>query len=165
MQRIMIFGDSAAGKSTFAPKLGVKLGLPVIHVDTIQKECGRQNYRLIGERLCLAADQDKWIIEGNAFRKEPDHRIKRADLILIFNDYPIRSMARHILRYWRIRSGKERPIGGQTSKLKFVDFAHMIFIRFPRLKRRALALARELHKNIVIIRSFQEAQRYLDLIP
>ncbi|MBN2585608.1 hypothetical protein JXA59_03095 [Patescibacteria group bacterium] len=162
MKRIMIFGNSAAGKSTFAPKLGAKLGLPVIHVDVIQRQCGRNNHKLIRDRLCAIADQDSWIIEGNAFRKEPDHRIRRADLIIVFDNHPLKSMVRHVARYWRIRSGKEMPAGGLTSRLELIDFYNMIFIRYPRLKRRAIALAKDLNKEIVIVHNFKEAYLYLE---
>src|SRR3990172_3648958 len=50
--KIMIFGDTASGKSIFADRLGKKLSPPVIHLDELMDQIGREkrigskNYKL-----------------------------------------------------------------------------------------------------------------------
>ena len=41
--KILVIGDSAGGKSTFAKKLGKKLSLPVIHPDEVMDLIGRED--------------------------------------------------------------------------------------------------------------------------
>jgi adenylate kinase family enzyme len=70
MQRSEIIGCSGAGKSTLARALGVKLGLPVHHLDRLLWQPGwvetaRTSWRALQAELCA---QPAWIIDGNAIQ-------------------------------------------------------------------------------------------------
>ena len=87
-KRIMIFGRSGSGKSTFAAWLHKKTDLPLYHLDKyffvenwVEREYGE--FLKIQQEL---VDQEEWIIEGNSVRSL-EMRYQKADLCLFFN-YP-----------------------------------------------------------------------------
>jgi len=94
--RIMIFGRSGSGKSTFSLKLSEKLKLPLYHLDRYfyTRNWTERNYQ---EFLALHAElikQDRWIIDGNII-KSYETRYKQADIALYFC-YP------RYKAFWRI---------------------------------------------------------------
>lgn len=96
MQRVMIVGQSGSGKSTLAREMHKRLGLPVIHIDTIHWQPGWIERALDEKtRLCREAEaQDRWIFEGG-HSATWNNRVARADL-LIWIDRP------SIVRFWRV---------------------------------------------------------------
>ncbi len=67
MERILVIGSGGAGKSTFSSKLGPKLGLPVIHLDTLfwkpnWIETPAEEWAKIIE---TETSRPKWIMDGN----------------------------------------------------------------------------------------------------
>lgn len=136
----MIFGDTASGKSTFAETLGELTETPVIHLDQIMDGIGREDRASIGEIIHEETDKDEWIIEGNAFTKNPTYRIERSSLVFVFDFSPPRAMASHIARYGRIKSGIEQRKGSDDEKLNLSYFVPYIFQNYPPRKRIAVAL-------------------------
>lgn len=95
-RRIVIFGRSGSGKSTFAMKLGKNLKLPVYHLDKyffLENWVPRNYEEFLKIQKCLVKN-DSWIIDGNN-SKSLEIRYKKADLVLYFN-YP------RFLCYWRV---------------------------------------------------------------
>ncbi len=95
-QRIMIFGRSGSGKSTFASWLAAHLNIPLHHLDKhfyIENwvERNYENFLNIQQGI---VNSDAWIIDGNNTRSL-DIRFHRADLVLYFN-FP------RIICYFRI---------------------------------------------------------------
>ena len=89
MKRITIAGNSAAGKSTFAEKLGKATFLPVYHLDLIQFRPGWQK---TPEPEFNAAhetwlNERAWIIEGVGPWAGLKKRFQAADTI-IYLDFP-----------------------------------------------------------------------------
>ena len=83
MNRIMIFGISGAGKSTFALKLSRALNLPLFHVDRwfdTNHWTERPDYP---ELLLETVGQDHWITDGNGINFL-QARYARADIVLYF---------------------------------------------------------------------------------
>ena len=89
-KKITIVGNSGAGKSTFANKLGASLGVDVFSIDKI--------YWLAGWRLRNPASfkklhdkwlaQDAWIIDGVGYWEQMARRIVQSDCV-VFLDVPV----------------------------------------------------------------------------
>ena len=104
-QRIMVIGPSGSGKSTLARALGVKLGLPVIHMDPFYFKPGwEQRPRPETDSMAIeAARGERWVFEGNN-SSTFDARAERADLIVVLYLGRWRCFCRVIwrtLRYYR----------------------------------------------------------------
>lgn len=110
MRRIIVVGCGGSGKSTFAEKLGAKLGLPVIALDLHFWRPGWQAPPADEWRQCVAtlAAAPAWIIDGN-YSGTYDIRMPRADT-LIWLDYPRHVCLRRML--WRTATGYGRTRSG-----------------------------------------------------
>ncbi len=94
--RIMIFGRSGSGKSTFALWLSEQMQLPLYHLDKYfftENWVERDYDEFMADQQALV-DQDHWIIDGNCL-KSLEVRYQRADVAIYFN-YP------KLLCLWRI---------------------------------------------------------------
>jgi len=164
-RRIMITGAVATGKSTFASILANKLSLPIIHLDALQRDFDRdKDLAEIRQRIIDEASKDAWVIDGNAFRKDLDFRIVRADLVIFFESSPAQSFAKHIFRHLHHKlTGKQKP-GGTSDSLRLNWFIKFIFLDWPKREKEVLQLI-ELHqKKLIRIRNRKEAKSLLESI-
>ncbi|MEM9060961.1 MAG: hypothetical protein AAGD13_10915 [Pseudomonadota bacterium] len=109
MRRIMIVGGSGSGKSTLAREIGTRLGLPVIHMDTLFWEPGwivseEQTFRA---RVADAIRGDAWVMDGNYSRTWPE-RLLRSDTV-IFLDLPAWLRFFRVIRRTLRGYGRSRP--------------------------------------------------------
>lgn len=83
MQRIAIVGCSGGGKSTLARALGARLGLPIIHLDTLFWKPGwvESDPDAFRAALDAAVSEDRWVSDGN-FTGASALRFARADTII-----------------------------------------------------------------------------------
>ena len=109
MNRIMVVGNAGAGKSTFARRLGGKLALPVIHLDSQFWRPGWQSPEPAARRQQLVAlvASPAWVMDGN-YINTFDIRMPRADC-LVWLDHPRgicmrRVLIRMIMGHGRTRS-------------------------------------------------------------
>jgi adenylate kinase family enzyme len=109
MNRIMVVGNAGAGKSTFARRLGGKLALPVIHLDSHFWHAGWQTPELQAwrQQVPALAASTAWVMDGN-YINTFDIRMPRADA-LVWLDHPRgicmrRVLVRTIMGYGRTRS-------------------------------------------------------------
>jgi len=84
MHRIVILGCSGTGKSTLARKVGARLNLPVIHLDSLFWEPGwvEAETEVFRARVIDAISGGRWVTDGNYLTKTGDLRFGDADLIL-----------------------------------------------------------------------------------
>jgi adenylate kinase family enzyme len=84
-QRIVIVGCSGSGKSTLARKLGLRLGLPVVHLDVLHYLPGwkRASLAEFRARVMEAHRGDAWISEGNFASCTFDIRLPRAEAVIM----------------------------------------------------------------------------------
>lgn len=160
--KIMIFGDVASGKSTISDKLGEKLGLPVLHLDEVMAKLGREQKAHIREYIQNEADNPSWIIEGNAFTKDPSYRIEQADVVIVFAMNRMLTFLRHLRRSIRVRMGLEAKVGGVTGDLKLGYYVPYIFWKFPARRRQAHQKALALGKRVLVVRNFKQATALLE---
>jgi len=88
MERVIIIGCGGSGKTTLAGKLGLKTGLPVVHLDQIFWSPGNWNHldRAEFDRLLkVELEKCRWILDGNYDRTLP-MRLEKCDTV-IWLDY------------------------------------------------------------------------------
>jgi adenylate kinase family enzyme len=86
MRRIVIVGCAGSGKSTLARQLGERLGLPILHLDTLfwlpeWREPASAEYRA---RFAAAFAGEDWVSDGNFF-ETLEQRLPRADALIILD--------------------------------------------------------------------------------
>jgi adenylate kinase family enzyme len=84
MRRIIVVGSQGSGKTRLSLALGAKLGLPVIHLDTLYwrpgwKPSDKWDFR---SRVSEAIAADGWIVDGSYSGLCLDLTIARADLFV-----------------------------------------------------------------------------------
>ena len=86
MKKILIIGNSGAGKTTFAHILAQKLNLPLVHLDKLfwHGEWQRLSNEEFDVLVQKELEKPEWIIDGN-FNRTVSHRMKYCDTIFFFD--------------------------------------------------------------------------------
>ena len=109
MRRVVILGCSGSGKTTLASALSERLGLPVIHMDTLFYDPGwkPRDAGLFRETLAAAVEGETWITDGH-FAETLDLSVPRADLVLFVHQPRWLRLWRVTWR-WMTAGGRDRP--------------------------------------------------------
>ncbi|MGY2257670.1 AAA family ATPase [Pseudomonas sp. SDO55104_S430] len=128
MQRIVILGNAGSGKSTMARILGERLGLPVVHLDTLFWEPGwvEPDAEQFRNRVGEAVAGGSWICEGNYARRTFDLRLPRADLIIWLDTPRLICLSRVIRRNVMNRPRADLPAGCSEK----INRVFMTFLKF-----------------------------------
>ena len=167
MKRVLVIGSGGAGKSTFARRLGEKLGFPVIHLDRAYWRAGwvetpKDEWRRRVEGLCAG---DEWVMDGN-YSGTLDVRLEACDTV-VFLDLP-RTLCtwRIIKRSLRYR-GSGRPDMGEGCREQlnkdYLTFLLWVW-NYPRhIRPKILERLGELSesKRIYRLRSSAEVEEFL----
>ena len=107
VQRVVVLGRGAAGKSVLARELGRVTNLPVVELDKefwsadlkpMQLDAWRERQQALGE-------EPRWIMDGDLGPyDDPAPRLRRADTVVVL-DMPLWLCAWQALRRARERSG------------------------------------------------------------
>ena len=154
MPRVAVIGSGGAGKSTFAEQLGLRLRVPVIHLDRIYWKPGWTPTPAAEWRAAQAAAlaRPDWIVDGN-YGGTLDVRLRAADVVVFF-DLPRRTAIAGALRRWIRHRGTEVQAAGCPERL---DLAFLRWIwRFPRDSRPRVLAALGDHASaaeVIVVRS------------
>lgn len=164
MRRVLIVGNSGAGKSSLARRLGEKLGLPVVHLDVLFWKPGwtESDDDEFHARIADYQGTDAWISDGN-FGGSWHLRMPAADTIIWLDQPPWLCLLRAMWRVVHYRDGT-RPDMAEGCR-ESVDFKFYHFILTynrtvrPRLEK---ALAEHgAHARIVRLRSDREIDAFV----
>ena len=169
MRRVVILGCSGAGKSTFARKLGARIGAPVVHMDTLFWEPGwvEAENTVFRARVSAAITGDAWITDGNYIRRTFDLRLPRADAAIFIHQPRLLLMWRVIWRWWTHRGQNRSDMGaGCTEKIDgpFIQY-FWTFERktWPRIEEAMAKLAP--HLSLVRLNGDAEVAAFLAALP
>ena len=163
MERILIIGCGGAGKSTLARQLGEKLGLPVVHLDSIfwlpnWVERNRDEFDgLVRQELM----KQRWIMDGNYNRTLPE-RVKYCDTI-IYLDFSRMACLLGVLKRIITTYGTVRPDMGADCPERFdLEFLKWVW-NFNQNKRESYyRLLNETEGvNTIVLKNRRMVKRFL----
>jgi adenylate kinase family enzyme len=116
MRRIAVVGSTASGKSTFAAKLGARLGVPHVELDALfwgpnWTPPDDDAFRAFVRRV---AGADRWVIDGNYSRFLPI-TLERADPV-VWLDLPLRTCLLRVIRRTLRRAGTREDLWGSGNR-------------------------------------------------
>lgn len=168
MNRMLVLGSGASGKTTFSIKLAAKTGLPLFHLDSLFWNPGWKATDSVTWENTVEAlvGKEQWIIDGS-YGGTLELRIPRADTIL-FIDIPswrcIWNIIKRRIKYAHI-FGLTRP-GMPPDCPEQLYFSFLIWVwRYPKVnKPKVLASIQKLKKSetdFLVFRSYKEMDLYL----
>ena len=160
MERVLVIGCPGSGKSVFSRKLRDRTGLPLIHLDRLywDRDGTTVPPTVFSERLTLALEQERWIIDGN-YASTMERRLQACDTVF-FLDYPMEVCLAGIeARKGQLRS--DLPWReAETPDTEFLQFVR----RFSADSRPVILSLMERYpeKDWKVFLSREQAQRYLN---
>ncbi|WP_077619544.1 topology modulation protein [Bacillus sinesaloumensis] len=163
MKKVMVIGISpGVGKSTFAHKLGKKIGINVYHLDSYFWKSGwvEATYEEFAASHEEILQNDSWIIDGN-YTKTFELRAKQADTI-IYLELPRYLCLYRVFRRYFTHIGKKRPDLGCTERMEW-EFIKFIWTTYkPRLQKMQERLERlSKEKTVIILRGKREINDFI----
>lgn len=168
MKKILIIGNTGAGKTTFARELSQKLKLPIVHLDKLYW-CGRWEHRTQGEfDILLQAELEKaeWIIDGNYNRTLP-HRLKYCDTVFFFDFSPLAcfcGITKRVIQNY----GKSRDdMGGECPEYfdkKKIELYKNLFKYNKNNRLRYYEMLKDAKVEVVVFKNRKEVKEYLNKI-
>jgi adenylate kinase family enzyme len=165
VRRVAVLGCGGAGKTTLARAIGASFGLPVVHVDLLQREDGE----VLSEaewwaRHDAVLEREAWVLDAMKLRLL-DRRLAAADTA-IFLDLPRRSCLLGILRRRLRYRGRLVPEDGVVDRVN-VDFLRWVwgFRRTTRPEVLELLASHADTTEVVILTSRRAVRAYLSSLP
>lgn len=157
-QKIIVIGSPGSGKSTFSRQLRDITDLPLYYLDMINHKPDKTTVSReeFDGRLSEILSTDKWIIDGN-YQRTIEMRLEKCDTVFLL-DFPLDVC----LSGAAARVGKKREDMPWVEEELDEEFRQWI-VDFPNEKLPEIyqMLDKYSGKNIVIFKSRQEADEYL----
>ena len=164
MRRVLIVGSGGAGKSTLAGQLAKRMGLPLIHLDSLYWQPGwieppPEEWTEIVEQLL---EGEQWIMDGN-YGATMEKRLAACDTV-IFLDVPRAICLSRVIRR-RIRfHNRARPDMPQGCPERLTwEFIRWIWdypaARRPKILQRLKAIRPD--QRAIVLRSSMQVREFL----
>ncbi len=161
MRKIAIVGNSGAGKTVLANRLGTLLRIPVTHLDALRYDAG---WNLVPEavftdqqRTAVAAD--RWIIDGNSLATLPI-RAAAADTVIMVDPPPWVCIWGILQRRRRYRGGQHRD--GVFDRITIDSLRYTASFRRAHGPRTLACIAEHAtHATVVHLTSRRQADRFV----
>ncbi|MGI6173145.1 MAG: AAA family ATPase [Christensenellales bacterium] len=159
--KIAVIGYSGSGKSTLARKIAERLGIEVLHIDTVQFlpdwaiRPQEEKEAIVREFLDT---HDAWVIDGNYSKLSYERRMEEADIIIEMLFPRMVSLFRVIKRYIRYRNTSRPDMAQGCNEKVDLEFVKWVLWkgRSRTSKGRYLELQRRYpHKTFVVKNSRQ----------
>lgn len=158
--RLMICGTSNTGKSTLASVIGVRLGMPVVHLDQFRHQPNSDWVERPDAEFKALHDEaitgERWVMDGNYSFLMPQ-RIARATGIILLGDNRWANFGRYLRRtvFQRDRVG---ALAGNKDSLKW-EMVIWVLVRAPKNAARMRASLPKAGLPFLEIRSMRELRR------
>lgn len=163
--KIAILGYSGSGKSTLAKELGVKLGTPVLYLDTVQFEVNWAERDRV-EALSIVSDfmqRESWIIDGNYESLLQKERLELADYIVFLNFSRLNCLLRAYRRYRKYRNTCRESIAPGCDEKMDTAFVWWILYkgRTPQKIRHYRDIIRAYPNKTVVLKNQRQLDAFL----
>jgi adenylate kinase family enzyme len=166
MRRVAIVGCGGAGKSLLAQELGRRLGIAVVHLDSLYWGSAWQprpsdEWEKLQRRL---VERETWIIDGN-YGATMQLRLAAADTV-IYLDLPTRVCLRRVLLRRLKHPGRARAelAGAERLNLAFIRWI-WTYRRDRRLRVLERLATLDARTNVVTLTSRTQVRRFLHSLP
>ena len=164
MEKILVIGSGGAGKSTFARRLGERLGLEVIHLDAHHWKSGwvgtpKDEWREVVAELLR---RDAWVMDGN-YSGTLDARLAACDTV-VFLDLPRAVCLWRVLKRLVVYRNRKRPDMAEGCRERFdPEFIRWVWGYRHRSRPKVVRLLEEHEraKRIVWLRTSAEVESFL----
>jgi len=165
MNKVVIVGVSASGKSTFARKLGKKTNLPVVFMDEIMWNPG---WEYIGDDATIAtlrqeSQKSTWIIEGYITKGARTFIFERADTIIYLDYSPWVASLRYVKRWWKHRIHPRPELPDSPEKFSF-KFLKLVWTKGESFSLNKFLKAVPDQSKLITLRSPKETKEFLKKI-
>jgi adenylate kinase family enzyme len=144
MSRIVVLGCAGSGKTTFARRLGERMGTPVICLDAIwQPLWGKDDVATFRDLMKGTHAGEAWISDGNFAQVTFDIRLPRATLLIWLDRPKLFCVWRAITRVFQ--PGEEHRIGSLAKVIRFI-------LNFDRINRPQIEAQRVAHGPDIPVR-------------
>ena len=165
MRRVLVIGSGGAGKSTFARRLGARLGLEVIHLDAAYWRPGwveppKDVWAREVEGLCRG---ESWVMDGN-YSGTLERRLDACDTVVLLDLPRAVCLWRVLKRAVRYRNATRPDMAAGCPEKLNIKFLLWVWNYPTRSRPKVLALLAQhaAGRKIVRLRSSAETEEFLN---
>ena len=164
MNKILVLGNSGAGKSSFTRELADILKYDYIHLDTIvyQQSWDQPHFKEMEEYIQVILKKDNWIIDGN-FLNNAQERFGQCDTIFFLDINRFTCLFSALFRNYKYK-GKYRESRNVNCDEKITkSYLKWIFVDFYKTSRIKIydIINKNQDKQIIVFKNRKAIKKYL----